>query len=109
MKRPAKAQGKERQAGGTCPDPRLTRAYPCLMAFLGDRAWDDGQPRTPGTITIFMEDDMLKAALNDRDEGMSMYASGGTLDGVLGSLEGHLADEDGDWRAWKSAGAKKGR
>lgn len=75
---------------------------PLLVQHLSDVLWDDGKPRTPSTLTIFVEDGRVKLALNDREASASLYVAGDSLKQALGSLEKALSGPGRpDWRAWK--------
>lgn len=75
---------------------------PLLVQHLSDVLWDDGKPRTPSTLTVFVEDGRVKLALNDREASASLYVAGDSLKQALGSLEKALGGPGRpDWRAWK--------
>lgn len=102
MKKPTeKAKGKQ-PAMGVCPDKRMMDKCPRVVEYLTTCRWDDGTPRERSTITLFVEEGKVKAALNDREMKRSLYVSSDTLEDVLGALEEGLADEGADWRVWKT-------
>jgi len=82
-------------------DPKFAAAYPMLTEHLADTTWDDGSTRVPSTITLFLEDGLVKLALNDRDSERSLYRSGETLQEALRAIEKALSSSGADWRAWK--------
>lgn len=104
MKRP-ESSGSDKPRGGGCPDPRLKKTCPNVVEYMTDSAWEDGKPRDTSTLTVFLEDGMVKVALNDRACSRSLYASSDTLEGAIGALEQRLREQSPEWRSWK--GRKK--
>lgn len=101
MKRPTKTAKPEPGTKESIPDPMMAKEYPSLSEHLTDETYDDGQSRERSTLTIFVEDGRIKAALNDRDNKQSMYASSDSLRGVLKLLENALANDKAEFRPWK--------
>lgn len=92
---------------GLARDKHAMDHYPCLVEFLSDDQWDDGTSRTPGSLTLFIEDGIWKACLNDRDASASMYVTGDNAVACMKSLETRLnGGTAADWRAWKKKGKK---
>jgi hypothetical protein len=81
---------------------------PLLVAHLEDAKWDDGSRRETSTLMLLVEDGWLKACLNDRALGCSLWVTGDSLAAVLDALEGHLEAGDGEWRIRKPFGATGG-
>lgn len=79
--------------------------YPTVFQYLTDAVWDDGSPRETSTLMLLVEDGWLKACLNDRAMGRSLWVTGDALADVLAALELHLASGSGDWRVKKPFGA----
>lgn len=101
MKRPESPK-EDAQATGLVNDEKFVKGYPKVHEFLTCTRWDDGGLRQPGTMTLFIESGVWKACLNDRENEMSMYATGETTAGCLKALEARLAGEQpADWRNWK--------
>ena len=89
-------------AAGLVKDDHAMKTYPTVIQFLSDVTWDDGSARTPGSLTLFIEDGIWKACLNDRDASASLYVSGDNVTACLKSLENRLAGTvTAEWRAWK--------
>jgi len=88
------------------PDDDLRESFPVLCSYLCENVYDDGSPRKVATLTLFVEDSVLKGALNDRDQDRSLYASGSTLQSVLEALEGALKSGVPAWRKWGGKGKK---
>lgn len=72
---------------------------PALTAHLTVSAWEDGEERVTSSVTLFMGQQMLQAALNDRDGGLVAFVTGTSLDGLLDALETGLQRGSLDWRA----------
>lgn len=101
MKRPEAPTRTKREVGLNA-DEASTKKYPYIVEFLSATKWDDGGARTPGTLTLFIEDGIWKACLNDRDGEASLYVTGATMGDCLSSIEKRASNPQGaDWRAWK--------
>lgn len=101
MKKP---EVKPRRGEGKpgCEDKFLKGDCPTLVQFLTDDKYDDGTPRERCTITLFVEDGKIKAALNDKNVQASMFRSADAVLDVLEALEAALSDGEGDsWYPWK--------
>lgn len=85
--------------------------YPTVMEFLSLQAWEDGTSRLTGTMTLMSDQGTLKAALNDKDAGLSCFVSARSLTGLLEALEKGLGTGSLEWReskTWGSSGKRKG-
>jgi len=80
---------------------------PLLSEHMGTTVYDDGSARETSTVSLFVEDGCMRAALNDRDNRRSLYISAEGVEACLKGLEAMLADERAQWRAWKVGGKKK--
>lgn len=105
-RRTARGPGAE-PLGGLNPDSPSCKRFPGLSEFLGATIYPDGTDRIPGTIALFVAEGKWKAALNDRDQEMSLYVSGDSPQSVLEALEKQLTKEEADWRSWKKGLTKK--
>jgi len=74
---------------------------PGIAEYLSATRWEDGTPRQPSTLTLFIEDGRCKVALNDRTLSRSCYATGESFEACIKAIENHLQAADADWRAWK--------
>jgi hypothetical protein len=91
-------------------DPGFLVEYPALHQFMCRQTNPDGSPRRPSSLTVFTEDGLFKACLNEKDLGLALYASGDTFPGALLALETRLHAPKVEWRrsAWqKGRGGKK--
>lgn len=75
--------------------------YPFLYAFLCESKWDDGTARETGTLTLFTNDGVLKAVLNDRAFNRSAFTSAPTLSGLFDQMESALEQDCVEWRGRK--------
>ncbi len=98
--------------GDTTPDrpandPELEGSRPKLYMWLTETKIGD-QDRQTGSLTIFVEDGLFKAWVNDR--WMHQYAvkSARTLDSLLDEIETSFNDGSIDWRKQKKGGRAKG-
>jgi len=106
MKRPD-AGKSEQGVRGLLKDEQSNKNFPTLIQFLNDDTWDDGGTRTPGSLTLFIEDGCWKACLNDRDSQASLYVTGDNVGACMKSLEARLAGTaNAEWRSWKKKGKK---
>lgn len=108
MRKPEKRPQSDDYPRG-CSDASFSKRYPHLLMYLSETKWDDGTARVPSSFTVFLEGGMVKVALNDKDGQRSLYSSSETLQGALDAIEGHLASDTGDWRAWNSRTKKGGK
>jgi len=91
----------------TCTDEKMIKKYPLLIEYLTCTLYDDQTPRKESSLTIFFEGGCMKASLNDRDAGRSLYVTAATLDGLLLSIEEHLSRDIPGWREWPAKAGKK--
>jgi len=108
VRRRSAVGGAER--AGVPEDPAFLKAHPALFDNMTALTYPDGAARQPLTLSIFADGAAWKACLRDKDAGAVAFASGKTLQGLLGALERGLAEDRLDWRpdTWSKAG-KKGR
>lgn len=82
-------------------------SFPVLWQFLTDDRWEDGGVRQLPTLLVFVGENGLTVALNDRDQGQTVFKSGSGLEGLLAALEDGLGKGSLEWRP--SGGGGKGR
>lgn len=73
--------------------------YPTLWMYLTDTKWDDGSPREPASLLVFMQDGVLKGMLKDKNALACLWVASSTLGGLLAALEASLNDPSAEWRA----------
>lgn len=76
----------------------FAKSCPHLWEFLAVGTFDDGSARKLGTLTVFVDGEGVKGCLNDREQGLSAFATAASLDGLLATLEKGLAEDRLDWR-----------
>jgi hypothetical protein len=71
---------------------------PATREYLELTQWEDGSPRQPSTVTIFVEHGLVKLCLHDRDQNRSCWVSGDSFEAAWASLEDGLAAGNVEWR-----------
>jgi len=97
--------GEPGEASGGLGQCDLLDAMPGLREMLTSERFPDGSKRTVATLLLFVEAGILKACLNDRDQGCTAWASGASVRDCLAALESGL---QGDSLQWRTSGARKG-
>ena len=82
------------------PDDEFAAQYPTVTEYLSTVKYDDGSPRSPSALSLFLEDGMCKLALNDKDCKRSLYVASDTFVGALALMESALAAPNPPWRKW---------
>ena len=76
------------------------QSHQALWEYLTAATWEDGSTRETSMVMIFAEDGFMKACLQDRANQRSLWVTGGSIDGLLATLESKLQNcDDSDWRA----------
>jgi hypothetical protein len=88
-------------------DGPVVRRFPALLEFLTATSWAPGEPRRPGTLTLFTDDGQWKASLNDKDGDRTAFVTGDSPEGVLVALEKGLQEDSLSWRSWGNTKGKK--
>jgi len=83
--------------------------YPLLVEFLSLLAWEDGKPRTPGSVILFSEEGVWKACVNDKDAALVAFVSARSPEGLLCAINDGLASGGLDWRKGRQSGSGKSR
>lgn len=87
----------------------FVREYPCLWEWMTLTAWEDGTSRNPTSITLFLDEGRLKAAVNDREGNRVAFVSAWTVEDLLRSVEDGLLGQSLDWRRSGGGGSGKRR
>lgn len=77
---------------------KWAEAHPAIVEYMTLDVMDDGSPRVTSMICMFHENGLYKGALQDRQEGVSLWAAAQSIPEVLDALEARLQAGDGDWR-----------
>lgn len=103
-------------AGGSGPPGRLTGVLvdsPAVVEYLTADKFPDGAARERSVLSIFIEDGRVKACLNDRDGGRTLWRSGDGIEDCVALLDLAITDGTADWRraagGRPSAGGRKGK
>jgi len=80
--------------------------FPCVLEHLTCTQWTDGSPRITSTMTLFHEEGLWKACLNDRASDRTGWIASDTVQGLVEQLEQALAGDRLDWR--RRVGGKGG-
>lgn len=80
--------------------------FEAIWEYLSLEEDDDGVHRQTGMLCIFYEEGVVKIALQDRQEGRSLWAAAPSIPEALRALEARLRAGDGDWRASRGNGKK---
>lgn len=81
--------------------------FPNLLSYLVDDKYDDGSSRERAAVSLFIEGEVVKLALNDKDQKRSLYVAASTLLDAFKALERLLAGGGGEWRVWNARTKKK--
>jgi len=75
-----------------------SESFPMLWDYLTTSVYDGGESRLTSSLTIFVQDGVLKACVNDRDLDRSAFFTGETMEDLLISVDDSLREDDCDWR-----------
>lgn len=96
LKRPST---KEAPGGAVVPpEGEWAASYPLVWEFLFLEKWEDGSSRVPGSITLFAEDGLFKACLNDKDGQLVAFTSQRSPEGLFEAVDTGLGAGTLDWR-----------
>lgn len=98
MKKPESTSG-EPFTSEDHDDAEFVKRFPQLAEFLMDETWDDGSPRTTGTLFVFSSGSSWKVMLKDRDGDRTAFLTAPTLLGLWSALDEALCNGRLDWRA----------
>jgi hypothetical protein len=87
--------------------PGFLSPWPLLWEFLVTHRYDDGSSRQLPTLMLFIHDGRLTAALNDRDNQRTAFASGSEPGCILDALEMGLEHDSLVWRPNQTGYQKK--
>lgn len=88
-------------------DAAWAKKFPTMYDYMVKLHFDDGSSRQVSKVSIFVENGVWKAALNDPEERCSVYVAGETVEGALKALEAALASGNAEWRGWNGNTKKK--
>lgn len=88
---------------------KWARDYEALHEYLTCEELPGGGSRTTSMLCVFFEAGVCKLALQDRQEGQSLWVSAMSLPEAIEALEARLRAGDGDWRPMRAAQQHKGK
>lgn len=91
-------RNKEEAGNGPLPPPADMATLDLLWSFLSDSFWAEGDARQLGSVTLFVDQGRLKAALNDRDAGEVGFVTLEHHEPLWAQLDQSLRSERIDWR-----------
>lgn len=83
--------------------------FPEVLEFVACSCWEVGVPRLTGTVLVMVDAGLWKLWAHDRDGSESLFCSGQSLEEAFRSLNTHLTQGSGEWRADKSGGGGKAK
>lgn len=96
-------------AGGkplsTMVDVKFKQAYPQLWEHFTQTAWEDGSPREPSGLTIFVQDGAFKGLLKDNANELCLWVTAAGFFELLATLERQIGADAADWRVDRRRGA----
>lgn len=75
-----------------------TELFPQLWNYLTQTRWDDGTPRQPSSVSIFLQHGKWTACLIEKNWGLILFATADRLEGIWEALDARLSDPKADWR-----------
>lgn len=85
-------------------DVAFLKRFPALHEYLTATSYPDGSARQTASLSVFSEDGLWKACLNERDTGMVLFVAESHYDDLLTALELLLQEERPPWRPSKHKG-----
>ncbi len=85
-------------------DSDLIALAPAVHEFLTASKDEDLRPRKTSTLTFFSEAGLFKVCLNEREQGLTLWATSDTFEGCLVALESILAAPVVPWRVVPQTG-----
>lgn len=98
LKKPSTGVGKSLADMPLWEDPNFLDEYPHLHAFLRDTRYDDGSARLPGTMSLFVKNDVLSVALNDNDNKRTAFINARTFAELMFMANEAICAEGTDWK-----------
>lgn len=90
-------------------DSDLIALAPAVHEFVTASKDEDNRPRKTSTLTFFSEAGLFKVCLNEREQGLTLWATSDTFEGCLTALESILAAPVVPWRVVPQAGTQSAK
>lgn len=102
---------KKRRVQLSDQEKKVNEALAAIREYCETAVWPNGDARSTSTLSLFTDDGVWKACLNDKAEDQVLFATGDSIWGVLEALEATLRAGTGDWRRskWSSSGKAQKR
>lgn len=100
----AKAAKVAKRRGAS--ESAFTKTFPAIWEYLSVDTHKDGSPRHTSSLTLFVDEGLLKCCVSDKDAGEVAFWSAETWEELLAALEADLSAGQGDWRASKKPARK---
>jgi hypothetical protein len=100
-KRPAKGKTSEQLPKA------FVKEYPVLSAYMTEGKDESGAERDVSKVTVFVDQDSVKATLSDPSNECSLYVTLDAPGAVWEALEARLASGEADWRSWQGGKSRK--
>jgi len=91
--------------GGQLTDRVFQADYPALFEYLGLTQYPDGKSRQTASLTLFSEDGLWKACLNDRETAQVLFVTETSFGVLLAALELLLQSDRPPWRPGRASGS----
>lgn len=82
-------------------DTSFKSQFPAVYEYLTSTVYPDGSVRRTSSISVFVEDGLWKAALNDRDQDLVLFVAESSFQALLEALELLLQEDQVPWRKSK--------
>lgn len=79
-------------------DEQFESALPAVFEYMTSLPPDAPKNAKTASLTVFCEEGVFKACLNDRVDGLVCFATADTFDALLSALESMVASGEADWR-----------
>lgn len=96
---PAKSPDKLANAWDDLVDQK---DYPNIFAFLTETKYDDGKPRMTGSFSVWTQQGVLKASINDRDTSNVCYVEAPSLQELIALIEQAICNDGTEWKISRS-------
>jgi len=83
--------------------------HEAIMEYMTTEELPEGGSRTTSMLCVFYENGLFKVALQDRQEGLSLWSAAQSIPEAISALETRLRAGDGDWRPMRGQQQQKGR
>lgn len=97
LRKPGPVPGASGAGGPIQPCP-FWKDFPALWEYMSSGSYPDGSPRQTSSLTVFIEDGLIKLCLSDRDNSQTAWGASDEFEDALLGLEKALAGGVVQWR-----------